>query len=76
MGERVTRGMLESRVDLLNKLLKANNIEKEYTVGYRNGSTALDELSPTNPDCILRSIAYGTKTEVSGVVMSICSVLR
>lgn len=73
---KVTKDMLEKQVELMNKLLKYNHIEKEYELGYRNGCTMLDERSQTNPDCIVRSIAHGTKTEVSHCVQSICSVLR
>ncbi len=72
---RITKDCLEKKVEYMNKLLGYNKIDKEYTIGYRNDCTMLDEVSQTNKDCIVRSIAHGTKTEVGHTIDSICRVL-
>jgi len=73
---RMTKDILENQIDNLRYLLKLNQIDKSYEVGYRYGYTYLDEQSHTNQGCIIRSIAVGTKKEVSEVICAICDVLR
>lgn len=73
---RITKDILEAKVKELNRLCSLHKIKKEYEIGYRYSAAYLDEKSLTNPGCIVRSIASGTKTEVASHIDFICSILH
>jgi len=74
--QKITKEDLENRVEILNTRCRANNINKIYEIGYRNGFTYLDQQSNTVKDCIEGGSSAGSKRQIYDRINVVINVLK